>query len=52
MKQSGSEAVQVLMALWCLCGGYVLFPVGVKPEISTFKVIFDLEGKGQSPPKQ
>ena len=38
-----------------LCGGYV-FPVGVIPEISTFKVIFDLEGKGQSlaapPPKK
>ena len=38
------------MALWLLCGGYV-FPVVVKPVILTFKVKFDLEGQGQSPPK-
>ena len=38
------------MVVWWLCGGYVL-PVEVKPEISTFKVKFDLEGQGQSPPK-
>ena len=31
-----------------LCGDYV-FAVVVKPEISTCKVKFDLEGQGQSP---
>ena len=34
MKQ-GSETVQVLMALWWLCGGYV-FQVVVKLETFTF----------------
>ena len=35
------------MALWWLYGGYV-FQVGVKQEILTFYVKFDLEGQGQS----
>ena len=38
------------MALWWLCGDYV-FTVGVKPEILTLKVKFDLDGQAQSRPK-
>ena len=34
------------MALWWLYGDYV-FPVVVRPENSTFKIKFDLEGQGQ-----
>ena len=35
MKKSACEALQVLMALWWLYGGYV-FPVVVSPENLTF----------------
>ena len=38
------------MTLWWLYGGYV-FPVVVRPENSTAKSNFDLEGQGQLPPK-